>query len=97
MPPFTGWYQGAEAIAALIRTNCPARRPGDMRLVPTQANGQPAFAHVPAATRDCYRPFGLPVLTFTGALVSHVSMFFDLSLFDFFGLPRTLERASASK
>src|SRR6266702_2808591 len=43
MPPFTCWYQGAENIARLVDTQCPARGPGDMRLVPTMANGQPAL------------------------------------------------------
>jgi RNA polymerase sigma-70 factor (ECF subfamily) len=27
MPPFTGWYSGAEAIGALVRTQCPAEAP----------------------------------------------------------------------
>jgi RNA polymerase sigma-70 factor (ECF subfamily) len=44
MPPFTGWWQTPEDIARLIATQCPAQGPGDMRLVPTTANGQPAFA-----------------------------------------------------
>src|SRR3982751_4633368 len=43
MPPFDAWYQGAETIGRLIDTQCPARGPGDMRLLATQANGQPAF------------------------------------------------------
>ncbi len=89
MPPFDGWYQGAEAIAELIRANCPAQGPGDLRLVPTRANGQPAFGMY-LREGDHYRAFGLPVLTFTGSLVSHVSMFFDVRLFGLFGLPDTL-------
>ena len=40
-----GWYQGPEDIGRLIDTQCPAD-PGGMRMVATQANGQPAFAHV---------------------------------------------------
>ena len=43
MPPFTGWYQGNEAIGQLIASKCPATKAGDMRLVPTTANGQPAY------------------------------------------------------
>ncbi|MFI7449149.1 sigma-70 family RNA polymerase sigma factor [Nonomuraea sp. NPDC049714] len=96
MPPFDGWYQGVEAIVALITTNCPARGPGDLRLVPTWANGQPAFGMY-LREGDHYRPFALPVLTFTGSLISHVSMFFDLSLFELFGLPSTLDGAFATK
>jgi RNA polymerase sigma-70 factor (ECF subfamily) len=96
MPPFDGWYQGAEAIVALITANCPAHGPGDLRLVPTWANGQPTFGMY-LREGDHYRPFALPVLTFTGSLVSHVSMFFDLSLFELFGLPSTLDRTFATK
>src|SRR5262245_19323968 len=43
MPPFVGWYQGAEDIGRLIDVACPAG-PGELRMLPTQANGQPAFA-----------------------------------------------------
>jgi RNA polymerase sigma-70 factor (ECF subfamily) len=89
MPPFTGWYQGPETIARLIDTRCPARGPGDMRLVPTRANGQHAFG-LYMRDGDVYRPFNLPVLTLTPAGVSHVSAFFDVRLFRTFGLPEEL-------
>jgi RNA polymerase sigma-70 factor (ECF subfamily) len=89
MPPFTGWYQGAENIARLIDTRCPATGPGAMKLIPTRANGQYAFG---LYMRDggTYRPFNLPVLTLTQEGVSHVSSFFDLRLFATFGLPESI-------
>jgi RNA polymerase sigma-70 factor, ECF subfamily len=89
MPPFTGWYQGPEDIARLVDTRCPAEGPGDMRLVPTRANGQAAFG-LYMRDGDTYRPFNLPVLTLTRDGVSHVSCFFDLRLFRTFGLPESL-------
>jgi RNA polymerase sigma-70 factor (ECF subfamily) len=89
MPPFTGWYQGAMEIGKLIETNCPAKAPGDLRLVPVEANGQAAFGMYFRSGED-YEAFGLPVLTFAGSKVSHVTMFFDLALFETFGLPRRL-------
>lgn len=91
MPPYTGWYEGPKAIVELVKTNCPAERAGDLRLLPVAANGQPAFA---VYFRD--EPFALMVLTFSGALISHVAMFFDLRLFEAFGLPTAYE-ASAIK
>ncbi|WP_236789128.1 sigma-70 family RNA polymerase sigma factor [Amycolatopsis sp. GM8] len=91
MPPFIGWYQGAENIARLIDTQCPADGPGDMRLVPTRANGQPAFG-LYMRDGDVYRPFNLPVLTLSASGVEHVACFFDLSLFAKFGLPEVLAR-----
>jgi RNA polymerase sigma-70 factor (ECF subfamily) len=61
-----------------------------MRLVPTMANGQPAFGLYMRGDDDLYRPFNLPVLTLRGDQVGHVACFFDLSLFATFGLPATL-------
>jgi RNA polymerase sigma-70 factor (ECF subfamily) len=90
MPPFTAWYQGAENIGRLVDTQCPAGGPGDMRLVPTQANGQPAFGLYMRGDDDVYRPFNLPVLTLSTSGITHVACFFDLRLFATFGLPETL-------
>jgi RNA polymerase sigma-70 factor, ECF subfamily len=89
MPPFTGWYQGPEDITRLVDSQCPAEGPGDMRLVPTRANGQYAFG-LYMRDGDVYRPFNLPVLTLAADGVSHVSCFFDLRLFAAFGLPESL-------
>jgi RNA polymerase sigma-70 factor, ECF subfamily len=91
MPPFIGWYQGADNIGRLIDTQCPANGPGDMKLIPTSANGQPAFGLYMRSPEDgVYRPFQLPVLTLRGDRVAHVATFFDLSLFATFGLPESL-------
>ncbi|HSJ19970.1 MAG TPA: sigma-70 family RNA polymerase sigma factor [Nocardioidaceae bacterium] len=87
MPPFTGWYQGAEAIGALISTQCPASGPADMRMVRADANGQPAFALYMRDADGVHRAFQLQVLTVTDEGVSHVGCFFDTELFDAFGLP----------
>ncbi|WP_424805926.1 sigma-70 family RNA polymerase sigma factor [Rhodococcus sp. 27YEA15] len=90
MPPFEGWYQGPEAIGALIGTKCPADGPGSMRLVPTAANGQPAFGLYMRESDGVHRAFQLHVLDLTSSGISHVTCFFDLSLFDRFGLPAEL-------
>jgi RNA polymerase sigma-70 factor (ECF subfamily) len=91
MPPFTGWYHGNEAIAELIDKQCPAKGPGDMRLVATVANGQPAFGVYMRGEDGVHRPFQLHVITFTSEGASHVACFFDLSLFETFGLPASLD------
>ncbi len=93
MPPFTGWYQGREAIGVLIATNCPAQGPGDMRLVATSgANGQPAYAVYMREQDGVHRAFQIQQLTLAGGGVSAVTTYFDLDLFDAFGLPRELDR-----
>lgn len=90
MPPFVGWYQGAETIGSLIRNNCPANGAGDMRMVPTSANGQPAYGLYMLGEDGVHRAFQLHVLDVDARGVGHVACFFDLSLFDRFGLPDRL-------
>ena len=90
MPPFTGWYRGAEAIGELIRRNCPAERPDDMVLVPVWANGRPAFAVYMRQLDGTHVAFQLQMPTVTAAGISHVACFFDTNLFARFGLPDTL-------
>jgi RNA polymerase sigma-70 factor, ECF subfamily len=90
MPPFTGWYRGAEQIGSLIATQCPASGPGDMRMVPTSANGQPALALYMRDSDGVHRAFQLQQLTISGDRVTHVVCYFDTSLFATFGLPDQL-------
>ena len=90
MPPFTGWYLGAETIGRLIGSQCPASGPGDMRMVRADANGQPAFALYMRDLDGVHRAFQLQVLTLTSSGVAHVGCFFDTGLFASFGLPETL-------
>ncbi|MBA2463695.1 MAG: sigma-70 family RNA polymerase sigma factor [Nocardioidaceae bacterium] len=90
MPPFTGWYQGAENIGRLIAGNCPATGPGDMVLLPTAANGQPAFGLYMRGDDGVHRAFQLQVLTLAPSGVTHVACFFDVRLFPVFGLADVL-------
>ncbi len=93
MPPYTGWYQGPENIARLIGTRCPGGA-GDMPMVATRANGQPAFGLYMRTEDGTFRPFHLQVLTITADGVSHVGAFFDTGLFASFGLPDHLPAGS---
>ena len=92
MPPYLGWYRGAEAIGELIKLNCPAQAAGDQVMVPVGANGQPAFGLYMRQPDGTHAAFQLQVLTLSGDHVSRVGVFFDVSLFDRFGLPATLPR-----
>lgn len=88
MPPFTGWYEGSVAIGDLIRTQCPAEGPDDQRMLATSANGQPAFALYMRDRADgVHRAFQIQQLTIADGAVSHVVAYFDLTLFERFGLP----------
>ena len=88
MPPYASWYRGPEQIGRLVGTHCPAAA-GDMRLVPTHANGQPAYA-LYRRVAGRWDAFQLQVVTLRGGRIAHVVAFFDLDLFDTFGLPRVL-------
>ena len=89
MPPFTGWYRGAETIGRLIGEQCPGGR-HDMPMLPTSANGQPAFGLYMRTPAGDFVPFQLQVLDLDGDRVRHVSAFFDTALFATFGLPGRL-------
>ncbi|OBH09723.1 sigma-70 family RNA polymerase sigma factor [Mycobacterium sp. E1747] len=89
MPPYAGWYRGARDIITLIHQHCPAEDPGDMRLLPVIANGQPGAAMYMRAG-DRHLPFQLHVLDVRGDTVSHVVAFLDEKLFAKFGLPEAL-------
>ncbi len=93
MPPFTGWYRGAESIGTLIRHNCPAEKDGDQIMLPTVANGQPAFGLYMREPDGIHRAFQLQVLDLddTGRVAHVVAFFSDTIDDDFarFGLPPT--------
>ncbi|MCW2793841.1 MAG: polymerase, sigma subunit, family [Nocardioides sp.] len=89
MPPFTSWFRGSEAIGWLIGNECPGGR-NDMPMLPTQANGQPAFGLYMRTGQGDFVPFQLQVLELDNQRVRHVSAFFDVSLFATFGLPDRL-------
>jgi RNA polymerase sigma-70 factor (TIGR02960 family) len=84
-------YHGPAAIARFLST-VPAGGHLEMfRLVPTPANGQPAFG---CYLRDPQAPiahaYGLMVLTLSANRVAAITGFPDTSVFPYFGLPRTL-------
>jgi RNA polymerase sigma-70 factor (ECF subfamily) len=91
MPPVPLRYQGREQAARFLAAT--AFQPGRPahRLVPTRANGQPAFG---VYVRDRHAPVahanGLLVLTLAGAQISAMTGFFGNSALRIFGLPRTL-------
>lgn len=95
MPPFVGWYRGAEAIGRLIDVNCPAG-PDELRMVPTGANGQPAFGVYILTEENVFLPFQLQVLELRDGAVAHVTAFFDLALFPLFGLPDAVTEDATS-
>ncbi len=89
MPPFTSWYKGPANIGWLIGNECPGDV-HDMPMLPTQANGQPAYGLYMRTPSGSFVPFQLQVLELDGDRVKHVTAFFDHRLFETFGLPMRL-------
>jgi hypothetical protein len=87
MPPMPFEYEGRDAAARFGASIFGSGRRFD--LVPTRANGQPAFGaylRAPAGTRH---GAGLYVLTLAGGRICAMTRFDD-SVLPWFGLPRSL-------
>jgi RNA polymerase sigma-70 factor (TIGR02960 family) len=87
MPPMPFEYEGRDVVARFCASLFRAGRRFD--LVPTQANGQPAFgAYLRGPTGICHGT-GLFVLTLTGDRICAMTRF-ENSVLPWFGLPRSL-------
>jgi len=88
MPPIPLEYHGRDAVARFCASLMRRRRSHD--LVPTRANGQPAFgAYLRAATGGIRHGTGLFVLTLSGDRIGAMVRF-ESSVLPWFGLPRSL-------
>jgi RNA polymerase sigma-70 factor (TIGR02960 family) len=87
MPPMPFEYQGRDVVARFCASVFRAGRRFD--LIPTRANGQPAFGAYLRATTGSRHATGLYVLTLTGDRISAMTRF-DNSVPPSFGLPRSL-------
>jgi len=87
MPPMPFEYEGRDAVARFCASLFGAGRRFD--LVPTRANGQPAFGAYVRAASGIRHGTGLYVLTLTGDRIGAMTRF-DTSVLQWFGLPRSL-------
>jgi RNA polymerase sigma-70 factor (ECF subfamily) len=93
MPPWPQWYMGREAIGAFFAWAWERHGPGPapFSLVPTAANGQPAFAvYVRGQDELERRAHTIHVLTLQAGGISALVYFRDARLFGAFGLPAVL-------
>jgi hypothetical protein len=81
----------AEDVARMLGTTAVAGlgSPGEWRMVPTAANGQPAAAAYQRGADGTYRAFGIVVLTAATTGIARIVVFGDPGLFGRFGLPPT--------
>jgi RNA polymerase sigma-70 factor (TIGR02960 family) len=91
MPPANLEYQGATAIADFLTLSARYRGNRHTRLIPTRANGQPAFGrYVPDSHAQIFHLHSIVVLTMEGDRISAVTNFIDSGVAPYFGLTRTL-------
>jgi RNA polymerase sigma-70 factor (ECF subfamily) len=94
MPPVPTWFRGREAIAAFL-ARLPFSGRYRWRLVPTRANGQPAFGSYKwDAERKRFVAREILVLTLAGARIAEIIAFRSTEPFERFGLPAVLDPQS---
>ncbi|HEX6387930.1 MAG TPA: sigma-70 family RNA polymerase sigma factor [Solirubrobacteraceae bacterium] len=89
MPPQPFEYTGHEAVAGFLGVRFAERAGRRVQLVPTRANGQPAFA-VYMEDGQLMRWYVLLVLTLGDEQIAAMTAFRDSAVLQAFGLPRTL-------
>jgi RNA polymerase sigma-70 factor (ECF subfamily) len=89
MPPAPFEYDGRELGAQFFHAvTLGGRR--SYRLIPTRANGQPAFGfYIRNPGASIFHAIGLLVLTLAGSRIGEMTLF-DNSVLAYFGLPRSL-------
>jgi RNA polymerase sigma-70 factor (ECF subfamily) len=87
MPPIPLEYEGVDAVARFCEMLFGTGR--KFELVPTRANGQPAFGLYVRTPTGIRHGNGLVVLTLAGDRICAMTRF-ESSAFDWFGLPRSL-------
>jgi RNA polymerase sigma-70 factor (TIGR02960 family) len=91
MPPVPLEYQGQATIGAFFAHFGFMDGQRSFRLVPTRANGQPAFGrYVRDPQARIAHAHGLTVLSLEGEKIVEIASFLDNNLFAWFGLPRTI-------
>ncbi len=87
MPPVPFGYEGRDAVARYCASLFAAGRGFD--LVPTRANGQPAFGTYLRGPAGIRHAAGFYVLTLAGGRICGMTRF-EASVLPWFGLPRSL-------
>jgi RNA polymerase sigma-70 factor, ECF subfamily len=96
MPPMATWFRGEGVLTFLREWAFSGRAYGmegrrRVRVIPTSANGQPAFGTYSwSDERSVHLPTVLQVLTFRGERIAEITGFVTPDVFSRFGLPTEL-------
>jgi RNA polymerase sigma-70 factor, ECF subfamily len=88
--PFLTWFAGNDTCVPYLRLRIMGS-PGDWRMLPTRANGQPAAIAYTRDSSGAYQAYGVVVLTVTARGISRIISFGDPSLPRAFGFPSMLK------
>jgi RNA polymerase sigma-70 factor, ECF subfamily len=95
MPPFALWLRGAADIGAWMLG--PGADCRSSRVIPTAANGAPAFAQYRTDPAGGHAPWALQVLQIADGQITELHFFLDTArLFPLFGLPAHLPDLAAA-
>jgi RNA polymerase sigma-70 factor (ECF subfamily) len=86
MPPVPAWFTGRDAVTRFLAARA-FTTAGDMVLIPTAANGQPAVAEYRRAADRVMRAHSIHVITVGTTGIAGLTVFLDPALFTAFGLP----------
>ncbi len=91
MPPFAMWIRGAENIGRWMVQPSPSACRGS-RLIPTSANGCPAFGQYRPDPEGGFAPWALQVVEVSGGRIVGLNSFLSTAeIFPVFGLPSHLD------
>src|SRR2546430_15255826 len=86
MPPLLTWFAGRADVTRFLAAAPVFAAPGQLRLVPVMANGQPAFAAYQREADGAYRAYAITVPTVTATGIARIVTFFDPDLVGSFRL-----------
>jgi RNA polymerase sigma-70 factor (ECF subfamily) len=86
MPPLPVWFTGRDTVMRFLAARA-FTKAGDVVMVPTAANAQPAVAEYRRSADDVMRAHSIHVLTTGAAGIAAITVFLDPALFPAFGLP----------
>jgi RNA polymerase sigma-70 factor, ECF subfamily len=88
MPPLPVWFTGKDAVLRFLVGRAMAKA-GDIVMIPTAANAQPAVAEYRRGTDQVMRAHSIHVLSTGTTGVGSITVFLDPGLFGAFGLSST--------
>ena len=89
MPPYAMWLRGPENIGArMLGAGLECK---GSKMLPTTANGRPAFGQYRIDPNGGWAPWALQVLEVSDGRISELHAFLDTDLFAAFGLPAHLD------